>query len=319
MNDFDRIAARVRIVLVNTQHGGNVGSAARAMKTMGLRRLVLVAPAEFPSQEASWLAVHAADLLAEAVVVDSVADAVRDCALVIGTSVRLRRFALPVLVPREAEQLVLDMTRQSDQAQIAIVFGRESSGLTEDELLSCNRQVSIPADPAYSSLNLAMAVQILCYELHLAARAAGLSTGLAAGADGAQPAVPLAAAAVAATTPAVQELDPPATLHDLQNLLGHAASTFTAVGYHVPERPRHLLPRLRRLFGRAGMLASEVRLLRGALSAIDAALTHRTPAQSRTRGAHALTHAQALLSGADARGNSTPSESTTDQPNSGSS
>ncbi len=284
MNDLERVAQRVRIVLVNTHHSGNIGSAARAMKTMGLRRLVLVQPIEFPSQEASWLAVHAADLLADAVVTHSLADAVRDCALVIGTSVRLRRFALPVLAPRGAAELVLELARQREQAEIAIVFGRESSGLTEDELLSCNRQVSIPADPVYSSLNLAMAVQILCYELHLAARA---SSSAAATAD---PPGALSAAVVrveSGATPGLLDLDPPATLHDLQHLLGHAASTFEAVGYHIPERPRHLLPRLRRLFGRAGMLASEVRLLRGALSAIDTALSVRqAPAQELP--AHAL-------------------------------
>ena len=278
MSVLGELAQRVRIVLVNPQHTCNIGSTARAMKTMGLRRLVLVDPLEFPSREASWRAVHAQDLLTSALVVPTLADAVADCALVIGTSVRERRLALPLLDPREAATLAL---AQAARDEVAIVFGRETSGLSESELLLCNRQLGIPADPDYPSLNLAMAVQVVAYELRMAA-ASTVSL---------RPRVP------PATGSRMQvELDSTATAGELNHLLAHAEATFTAVGYHDPARPRLLLPRLRRLFARAGLLASEVRLLRGALSAIDAALASRRT-EARPDG---------LAAGAGARGEAEP-------------
>jgi tRNA/rRNA methyltransferase/tRNA (cytidine32/uridine32-2'-O)-methyltransferase len=255
------LARRVRIVLVNCQHTGNIGSAARAMKTMGLRRLVLVNPVEFPSREASWRAVHAQDLLTAAVVVPTLAEAVADCSYVIGTSVRERRLALPLLDAREAAQVARG---EAARGEVAIVFGRETSGLSEDELMLSNRQLCIPTDPDYPSLNLAMAVQLVAYELRMTT-----SPNLAL-----RPRV-----APAGSVRDQAEVDGPATSDALRHLLGHAEATFSTVGYHDPARPRLLLPRLRRLFARAGLLASEVRLLRGALSAVDAALAARAHAE----------------------------------------
>lgn len=262
MAEFAALAKRIRVVLVNTQHSGNIGAAARAMKTMGLRRLVLVDPVAFPSHEASYRAVHAQDLLIAATVVPTLADAVADCTFILGTSVRERRLALPLLDAREAAGLAM---QAAGQEEVAIVFGRETSGLSDAELLLCNRQLCIPTDPDYRSLNLAMAVQIVAYELRMAA----------APAMGPRPRMP-----ANALEDVGEDDDRPATVNELLHLLRHAESTFTDVGYHDPARPRLLLPRLQRLFARARLLASEARLLRGALSAIDRSLAARsaTPA-----------------------------------------
>ena len=270
------LARRVRIVLVNCQHTGNIGSAARAMKTMGLRRLVLVDPLEFPSREASWRAVHAQDILTAATVVPTLAEAVADCAFVIGTSVRERRLALPLLDARAAAQVA---HAEAARGEVAIVFGRETSGLSEEELMLSNRQLCIPTDPEYPSLNLAMAVQLVAYELRMAT-----SPAVALRPRVTSTRVTSARVAPTRDSPSregreQEEVDGPATSGALRHLLSHAEATFTTVGYHDPARPRLLLPRLRRLFARAGLLASEVRLLRGALSAIDSALATRGPAE----------------------------------------
>ncbi|HEX2139825.1 MAG TPA: RNA methyltransferase, partial [Woeseiaceae bacterium] len=155
----------IRIVLVGTTHPGNIGAVARAMKNMGLADLALVAPRYFPHAEACARASGAEDLLASAVVTDNLVDAVRDCRFVAGASARARTIDWPVLGPREcAARLVAE----SSSGDVAAVFGPEKSGLTNEDLDRCQALLSIPADPAFSSLNLAMAVQILCYELRLA-------------------------------------------------------------------------------------------------------------------------------------------------------
>ena len=155
----------IRIVLVNTSHSGNIGSAARAMKTMGLSNLYLVDPACEIDSHASALAAGATDVLGKTVVVDTLADAIADCGLTIGTSARSRTLSWPMVEPRECgEKLVAE----AEHGPVALVFGRENSGLTNEELQQCNYHVCIPANPEYSSLNLAMAVQTLCYETRMA-------------------------------------------------------------------------------------------------------------------------------------------------------
>ncbi len=163
--DHQAILDRMRIVMVNTSHPGNIGAAARAMKNMGLHRLVLVDPETALGDEAYRRSAGAEDVLAEAVVVKTLAEALTGCAWVAGTSARLRSVQWPVHLPRECAQIASEHTAQGD---VAIVFGRERVGLTNEELELCNALVHIPTDPDYSSLNVAAAVQVLCYELRLA-------------------------------------------------------------------------------------------------------------------------------------------------------
>src|SRR5690606_8925573 len=155
----------VRIVLVETTHPGNIGASARAMKTMGLSDLGLVAPRAFPSDEATARASGAADLLERATVYETLEDAIADCALVVGTSARSRGVEWPCADPREAAGRIWDAIDADNRA--AIVFGREQSGLTNEALARCMLHVQVPTDAAFSSLNLAMAVQVLCYELRM--------------------------------------------------------------------------------------------------------------------------------------------------------
>ena len=153
---------KIRIVLVQTFHPGNIGSAARAMKTMGLERLYLVNPVRFPDPEATRMAAGAADLLEKAVVTDQLARAVSDCHLVMGASARLRNQPLIELTPR---QLGKEVAGPYQHQEVALVFGRERTGLHNDELAYCTHQVAIPGNPDYSILNLAQAVQVLGYEI----------------------------------------------------------------------------------------------------------------------------------------------------------
>lgn len=157
----------IRIVLVETYHPGNIGSAARAMKTMGLSQLFLVNPSSFPHAEATQLAAGAEDLLSQAIVCDNLAAAVKDCSLVIGASARLRHLALTNFTPRQAAEALQTESQpfNNQQREVALVFGRERSGLHNDELAFCTHQVSIDGNPDYSILNIAQAVQILCYEI----------------------------------------------------------------------------------------------------------------------------------------------------------
>ncbi len=154
----------IRIVLVNTSHPGNIGGVARAMKNMGLSRLYLVEPRQFPDEQASWRAASAADILDNAVVTPSLNEAIADCQFVVGTSARGRRIPWPLLDPRRCAER---MAEASASQQVAVLFGREDRGLTNDELKLCNLHLNIPTSADYSSLNLAMAVQVVCYELRM--------------------------------------------------------------------------------------------------------------------------------------------------------
>jgi TrmH family RNA methyltransferase len=241
------VLKQVRVVLVEPSHPGNIGAAARAMKTMGLERLVLVRPAGYPSAEATARASRADDILYHARRVDSLIEAVADCALILGTSARERHLAWPELAPRDAAR---QAAAAAARAPVALVFGREHSGLTNAELDHCSYLVRIPTSPAYSSLNLAAAVQVLAYELRLAALEC--APGTVDREHGARPGELVSAG-------------------EMDGLLRHLERTATAVGFLHPARPGRFLRRMRRLFQRAGLERTEMQILRGLLRAVDQA------------------------------------------------
>ena len=241
--------SRIRIVLVGTQHPGNIGSAARALKTMGLSRLALVAPERFPHVEAFALAAGADDVLAAATIHASLADAIADCRLVLGCTARSRRVALAEQHPRDAARDVLEHARSGEE--VALVFGRERTGLTNDELQLCHGAIHIPANPDYSSLNLAAAVQVLSYEVRMA------SLGAVADA-GPGPQAPTYALRQAGSIPASHA--------GMEGFFGQLAETLDAIDFHKGRAPESALRKLRRLFLRAAPDDAEVRLLRGVLA-----------------------------------------------------
>ncbi len=233
----------IRMVLVNTSHPGNIGAAARAMKTMELSRLHLVNPKSFPSVEATARASSAADLLANAVVTDSLPAAIDDCVAVFGASARLRSKRWPILTPREAAR---EMYAQSAHGPVACIFGSEQSGLSNQELGYCQQLVHIPVNPEYGSLNLAQAVQIIAYELHCLVASDVPQTPLKPG-------------------------EGPATSGEIEHFYRHLEQTLMTIGFLNPDNPGHLMSRMRRLFGRARLSKVETRILRGILTAIDSA------------------------------------------------
>lgn len=233
----------IRIVLVNTTHPGNIGAAARAMKIMGLSRLTLVAPLNFPHEKAIWRAVGAADLLERAVVVDDLDAAIADCGLVVGTSARERRIPWPVEDARSAAGRIVEAA--SVPNEVAIVFGREDRGLTNEELHRCHFHLTIPTSEHYSALNLAAAVQVVCYEVLMAWQAR----------ERERPEAPWDV-----------EL---ASSADLERMLAHFEEVMLGLGFYDPANPKQLLTRLRRLFIRAGLDRIEVNILRGLLGATE--------------------------------------------------
>lgn len=234
---------RIRIVLVEPSHPGNIGAAARAMKTMGLERLYLVSPELYPHAEATARASGADDVLAKAVVCDDLDTALSGTTLVFGTSARARNLEWPTIPPRAAAEAVI----REPAGEVALLFGRERSGLTNEELERCHYRVHIPANPNYSSLNLASAVQILCYELALAADHE---------ADAPQ---------VRETTGEVGESF--ADQIDVERFYAHLEQALVEIDFLDPENPRQLIRRLKRLFNRTRLLHTEVNLLRGILTA----------------------------------------------------
>lgn len=241
---MDNPLRRIRIVLVEPTHPGNIGAAARAMKTMGLRSLALVSPREFPCAAATAMAAGADDLLVRAQVADSLQAALDGCGWVIGTSARTRTIPWPVLDPREAATRVL---AKAEDTEVAVVFGREHSGLTNDELELCQAVVQIPSDPDFSSLNLGAAVQVMAYEVRMK-WLAGQQAG------------------------AVEMVNdsPPATSDDMARLYAHLEQTMIETGFLDPAKPRRLMRRVRRLFNRAGLDRNEVNIIRGFLTAVQA-------------------------------------------------
>lgn len=235
----------IKVVLVHTSHAGNIGSAARAMKTMGLTRLVLVAPADYPSGEAFALSSGAHDVLDQAVVVDDIETAIADCTLVVGASARSRSLPWPLLNPREMADKV---AAHPDGSSIALLFGRERSGLTNEELAKCHYHVNIPSNPQYSSLNVAQAVQVLCYELRMRQELAVPQTRIDWGVEWDQP---------------------PARADQLEGLFEHWEKTLVEIDFLDPNNPRTLLNKIRRLILRAQPDEVEANILRGMLTQID--------------------------------------------------
>jgi tRNA/rRNA methyltransferase len=233
---------RLRIVLCQTSHPGNIGAAARAMKTMGVARLFLVQPQRFPDPEADARASGATDILAAATVCESLDAALAGCVLAVGLSARPRELIAGTVPVRAA---ALEAIAYATAGDVALVFGTEMFGLTNDELTRCQLLAMIPANPDYASLNLAAAVQVVCYELRMAA-----------GADAVVPAPTF----------------PPATQDEIERLYRHAARTLIALNFLNPRRPKRLLPRLRRLFARTRLEHEEVSILRGILARIDEVL-----------------------------------------------
>lgn len=245
--DLPSIYKNLRIVLVHTTHPGNIGAVARAMKNMGLSELYLVSPKEHPSERAEWRASNAQDVLAQAKVVSSIDEALAGCGLVVGTSARDRRIPWPLFNPRECGERAI---AEAATHPVAILFGREDRGLTNEELQKCHYHVHIPANEEYSSLNMAMAVQVICYELRMAALAA----------NGKLP----------ASRAGVVDWDmPPAKAEEMELFFGHLEQVMVEVGFHEPENPRQTLTRLRRMFNRIRMDKMELNILRGMLTAIQ--------------------------------------------------
>lgn len=224
---------------MGTQHPGNIGAAARAMKTMGLARLVLVAPEKSPDRDTQAMAAGADDLVEAAPVFATLAEAVADCRLVLGCTARSRRVQLEQLLPREAAARAL---AASGAGPVAVVFGRERTGLDNNELQLCHAAVHIPSDPDFSSLNLAAAVQVLAYELRLAQldapRGAAGSSGRAE----------------------------PAAHAELEGFFAQLGETLEAIDFHKGRAPESAMRKLRRLYLRAGLDSAEIRLLRGVLA-----------------------------------------------------
>ena len=230
--------ANIRIVLCETSHPGNIGAAARAMKTMGLSSLHLVSPQRFPDAEAQWRAARATDVLDHAQVHPTLDEALRGVALVVACSARTREIAVPAVTARVAAARVVDVARAQPTA---LVFGNESYGLTTEQVNQCALLATIPANPAYSSLNLGAAVQVFAYELRMCA---------------------------------LEEVRnaPPRMLashEEIEGFYRHLETVMAEAGFLDPEHPKKLMPRLRRLFARAGLEPEEVNILRGILKALS--------------------------------------------------
>ena len=230
----------IRIVLVGTTHPGNIGAVARAMKNMGLSDLALVTPKTFPHAKATARASGAVDVLKNATVHDTLAEAIDGCIYVAGASARSRSLAWPTMEPREC---AAKFQQLSEKGTVAAVFGPEKSGLSNSDLDHCDTLLTIPTNPDFSSLNLAMSVQVFTYELRMA---------------------------LMGETPASYTDDTPlATSDELEHFYAHLESVLTEIDFLDPENPRHLMRRLRRLFIRAQVDKNEINILRGILTAID--------------------------------------------------
>lgn len=231
----------IRVVLVHTTHSGNIGGVARAMKNMGLRNLTLVKPLEYPAPEAEWRAASAIDVLEQASVVETVAEAIADAQFVVGTSARERRIPWPVQDARQCASRLVDNAHAGEQ--VAILFGREDRGLLNEELELCNLHCHIPTHEDYPSLNLAMAVQLVAYEIRMKA--------------------------LADTLPAEEDAQwdaPFATAKDMQHFYTHLEETLIQIGFLDPSAPRQLMRRLKRLYNRVRLDEMELNILRGTLA-----------------------------------------------------
>ena len=231
--------SRIRVVLSRTSHPGNIGASARALKTMGLDDLALVSPRHFPDPDATAMAAGAADVLAKARVFESLEGALADCALAVGFSARERELSHAPLTLRDAAPQLLEATAEG---KVALVFGNETSGLSNEELARCQRFVVIPSNPKYGSLNLAAAVQVACYELAVSAQAF--------------------------VAPASRERGA-ASVGDVEGLFTHLESAAVTSGFLDPAEPGRFMERMRRMFARIRLERQEVKLLRGLLAALE--------------------------------------------------
>lgn len=230
----------IRIVLTRISHPGNIGSAARAMKTMGLEHLCLVAPDRFPATEATVMAAGAQDILDRAQVFANVRSAVAECGLVVGTTARARHLPWRIVEPREAAG---EIAAAATASEVAVLFGAERTGLTNEEIDLCQLLMTIPTGSSYGSLNVAMAVQVVAYEILLATRAAAE--------PGERRGVPLAAAA------------------DMERFYAHLEQVLDEIDFHDRTGEGHLMARLRRFFSRAVPDQNEINILRGILTAVQ--------------------------------------------------
>jgi tRNA/rRNA methyltransferase len=242
-----------RIVLVRTSHPGNIGAAARAMWTMGFADLALVQPRHFPHEDATAMAAGAADRLADVTVHETLESALSGCVHAVGFSARRRDLSHAVVALREAAPAIVAAT---DEGRVALVFGNETSGLSNAELARCQAFATIPANPEYGSLNLAMAVQVACYEV---------------------------AVATQAYAPAKGRERLPATMDDLEGLFAHLERASLDTGFVDPVKPGRFLEHMRRLFARARLERPEVKLLRGLLGALEAQATPPPAAKPKAR------------------------------------
>lgn len=233
--------SRIHIVLVRPTHAGNIGACARAMKTMGLESLRLVRPCPAIDAQARAMAAGADDLLKRAEMVDSLDEAIRDCGYVLGTSARDRRIGWPVHAPRDGAAALLT---QAAGQPVALLFGQERTGLTNDELDRCHALVTIPANPDFSSLNIASALQIMAYEIFTAA---------------------IGGSAAPVSTPTHM----PVTHEEMHQFYRHLQQVMTKTGFLNPAKPRLLMRRLVRLFNRAQPDSNEINILRGILTSVQ--------------------------------------------------
>lgn len=228
----------IRVVLCETAHPGNIGAAARALKTMGLSHLVLVRPKRFPDPQADWLATGATDLLRQARVCASLEEALAGAAFAVACTARARERAVPMVTTRVAAERVVEVARGQPAA---LVFGSEISGLSGEEVNKCQLLATIPADPGYKSLNVAAAVQVFAYELRMAALG---------------------------DAPVREKRRMLAAFEQIEGLYEHLERAMLETGYLNPAHPKKLMSRLRRLFGRAQLEKEEVNILRGIIKAL---------------------------------------------------
>ncbi|MFQ6276055.1 RNA methyltransferase [Acinetobacter johnsonii] len=262
MSQFDNAAisahlSHVRIVMVNTTLPANIGSALRAMKTMGLSKLVLVAPKTYPHPDIDALAAGATDLIEQIEIVETLADAIKDCHLVFGTSARSRTIPWPLLDARPAAEKSISAV-VNDQQVVAVVFGREDRGLTNEELAMANYHVTIPVNTDYGVLNVAQAIQVICYEMRMATLAVVES------------AEDEAATMPVTDTESMQWDEPLVTHEQMEQFYPHIEKMLAEIEFLDPKNPRLLPLRLRRLFGRIQLDRMEYHLLRGIFSRVQA-------------------------------------------------
>ena len=280
-----RLAEFVTIVLVRTSHPGNVGAVARAMKNMGLSKLILVSPSDayqkdeqgetvylssLKAHDAIRRASGAEDILSNASVCASLDEALADSQTVIGASARSRKMTWPLMNPRDCASLVLDKvigaasvkSEGRTSSRVSLIFGNEASGLSNEELHRCHYHVNIPAVEHFSSLNLAMAVQLICYELRMAYL---IEDNEVSDVDNSETAPILKP--VSRIAPEEDWDEPLASVSEVEGFFEHLENTLVQIGFHDPENPRQLMVRLRRLYQRVHMDKMEVNILRGILTA----------------------------------------------------